>query len=67
MKGSRELSNLTYAQLCAMPDADQLRDERMAIMVIDGGLSEEDARAIVEQHQLELWQDHKKGWKNELF
>ena len=57
------MPNLTYAQLLALSDADQITDERLAIMVHDGGLSEEEARAIIQQQQLELWQDHKKGWK----
>lgn len=55
------MTNLTYAALLALSDSEQLMDERLAIMVHDGGLSEDEARAIIQQQQLELWQDHKKG------
>ena len=48
------MSNLTYAQLCALSDDEQLRDERIAIMVHDGGLSEDEARAIINQEQIAL-------------
>ena len=55
------MTNLTYAALLALSDSEQLMDERLAIMVHDGGLSEEEAMAIIQQQQLELWQDHRKG------
>ena len=49
------MQGLTYAALCALPDADQLRDERLAIMVHDGGLGEDEARAIIEQRHISLF------------
>ena len=49
------MTNLTYDQLCALSDADQITDERIAIMVHDGGLSEEEARAIIDQIQISLF------------
>ena len=45
----------TRAAWEAMTDDEQLTDERIAIMVHDGGLSEEEARAIIEQRQRELF------------
>ena len=49
------MTNLTYAALLALSDSEQLMDERLAIMVHDGGLSEEEARAMVERRQGELF------------
>ena len=49
------MQGLTYAALCALTDSEQLMDERLAIMVHDGGLSEEEARAMVERRQGELF------------
>lgn len=45
------MTNLTYAALLALSDAEQIREERLAIMVHDGGLSEEEARAILDMEQ----------------
>ena len=57
------MTGITYAQLCALSDADQIREERLAIMVHDGGLSEDEARARVERRQGELFgkYDNAKG------
>lgn len=49
------MTGITYAQLCALSDADQIRDERIAIMIHEGGLSEDEARARVERRQGELF------------
>ena len=49
------MTNLTYAALLALSDSEQLMDERLAIMVHDGGLSEDEARAIIEQRQISLF------------
>ena len=48
------MTGITYAQLCALSDAAQITDERIAIIVIDGGLSEDEARAIINQEQIAL-------------
>ena len=53
--------NLTYSALLALPDNEQLLDERIAIICEGEKCGEDEARAIATQHQLELWQDHKKG------
>ena len=45
----------TRAEWEAMTDGEQLTDERIAIMVHDGGLSEDEARAIIEQRQISLF------------
>ena len=49
------MQGLTYAALLALSDSEQFLSERIAIMVHDGGLSEEEARAIIEQRQGELF------------
>lgn len=49
------MTNLTYSALLSLSDSEQLLDERLAIMVHDGGLSEEEARAIIEQRHISLF------------
>jgi len=48
------MTALTYAALCALSDAEQIRDERIAIMVHDGGLSEDEAIATIDQEQIAM-------------
>lgn len=55
------MTNLTYAALLAMPDDEQLLDERIALIMSGEKCGEDEAREIATQQQLELWQDHKKG------
>lgn len=42
------------SQFLSLSPADQLREERLSIMVFDGGMSEEEAVAIVDRKQGEL-------------
>lgn len=50
-----EKSVVTAQELQQLPIEDQLRDERLAIMVHDGGLTENEAIAIIEKQQIPLW------------
>ena len=55
------MQGLTCSQLCQLPDDEQLLSERIAIICEGEKCGEDEARAIIEQQQLELWQDHRKG------
>lgn len=48
-------SVVTAQELQKLPVEDQLKDERLAIMVHDGGLTENEAIAIIEKQQISLW------------
>ncbi len=48
-------TRMTYREFIKLPPAEQIRVERIAIMVIDGGLREEEAVEILENKQGELW------------
>lgn len=50
-----EKSVLTAQELQQLPIEDQLKDERLAIMTHDGGLTENEALAIIEKRQIPLW------------
>ena len=49
------MTNLTYSQLLALPDSEQLLDERIAIICEGEKCGEDEARAIIEQRQGELF------------
>jgi len=49
------MTNLTYAQLLALPDSEQLLDERIALICEGEKCGEEEAREIATQTQMELW------------
>lgn len=49
------MSNLTYAALCAMPDDEQIADERIALIIEGDHCTEDEARARVERRQGELF------------
>ena len=49
------MTNLTYAQLCALADAEQIREERLAIICEGEKCGEEEAIAILDQKQRELF------------
>lgn len=49
------MPGLTYAALLALPDADQLLSERIAIICEGEKCGEDEAMAIIEQRQGELF------------
>ena len=49
------MQGLTYSQLCQLPDDEQLLSERIAIICEGEKCGEEEARAIIEQRQGELF------------
>ena len=57
------MQGLTYAQLCAMPDDEQIADERIALIIEGDHCTEDEARARVERRQGELFgkYDNAKG------
>ena len=57
------MTGITYAQLCALSDADQIREERIAIICEGEKCGEEEAIAILDQKQRELFgkYDNAKG------
>jgi hypothetical protein len=51
-----------YPEFIQLSVADQLREETLSMMTIDGGLSEEEAIAIIDHLQLELMHGNRKIW-----
>ena len=46
---------MTHQEFLTLSVEDQLREERISIMIFDGGMTEEEAIAILDQKQGELW------------
>lgn len=53
------MQGLTFSQLCQLPDAEQLRDERIAIIMDGEGCDEETAIAILDKSQMSLFCEQK--------
>lgn len=58
------MQGLTYAQLCALSDDEQIREERIAIICEGEKCGEEEAKQIATGAQLEMWDTPKQGNHN---
>lgn len=51
----KKIITQSYQEFAALSAEEQEREESIAIMVHDGGLSEDEARAIIEQRHISLF------------
>lgn len=58
------MPNLTYSQLLALSDSEQLMDERIAIICEGEKCGEETALQIATGAQMKLWDEPKQGNSN---